>query len=231
MSSDELGKTAGKDLASDKTIYPKLLGLEKSRGFAEKLLSDAREQLFSGFDQEKAAWLLHLANYIAYRQNRGDGYSIDYCWFVSCNFVSSLRIIFEEYLNYLVIRLLDSWQLHKLCYEGRKYFIFNVLIDSRSSCSYLFQCLSRAINLFYVTISGSFYHECQCKFWFRDELVLEIVLLNMCFSDVLLLTAIGINVSLTAIYIYIYIYSWFQACRKLSEKVFSYSAIVNKLAI
>ncbi|EEE62920.1 hypothetical protein OsJ_17725 [Oryza sativa Japonica Group] len=66
MSSDELGKTAGKDLASDKTIYPKLLGLEKSRGFAEKLLSDAREQLFSGFDQEKAAPLLHLANYITY---------------------------------------------------------------------------------------------------------------------------------------------------------------------
>ncbi|XP_015694796.2 geranylgeranyl pyrophosphate synthase, chloroplastic/chromoplastic-like [Oryza brachyantha] len=67
-SSEELGKTAGKDLASDKTTYPKLLGLEKSREFAEKLLSDAREQLL-GFDQEKAAPLLHLANYIAYRQN------------------------------------------------------------------------------------------------------------------------------------------------------------------
>lgn len=67
-SSEELGKTAGKDLASDKTTYPKLLGLEKSREFAEKLLSDAREQL-SGFDQETAAPLLHLANYIAYRQN------------------------------------------------------------------------------------------------------------------------------------------------------------------
>ena len=81
-SSEELGKTAGKDLASDKTTYPKLLGLEKSREFAEKLLSDAREQL-SGFDQETAAPLLHLANYIAYRQNWGDGYSIDYCWFVT----------------------------------------------------------------------------------------------------------------------------------------------------
>ncbi|KAL5199076.1 hypothetical protein ABZP36_002588 [Zizania latifolia] len=67
-SSEELGKTAGKDLASDKTTYPKLLGLEKSREFAERLLSDARGQL-SGFDKEKAAPLLHLANYIAYRQN------------------------------------------------------------------------------------------------------------------------------------------------------------------
>ncbi|VAH28489.1 unnamed protein product [Triticum turgidum subsp. durum] len=67
-SSEELGKTAGKDLASDKTTYPKLLGLEKSREFAEKLLSDAKEQL-ADFDEEKAAPLLYLANYIAYRQN------------------------------------------------------------------------------------------------------------------------------------------------------------------
>ncbi|CAD6223366.1 unnamed protein product [Miscanthus lutarioriparius] len=67
-SSEELGKTAGKDLASDKTTYPKLLGLDKSREFAEKLLSDAIEQL-DCFDKEKAAPLLHLANYIAHRQN------------------------------------------------------------------------------------------------------------------------------------------------------------------
>jgi len=67
-SSEELGKTAGKDLASDKTTYPKLLGLEKSREFAEELLSDAVEQL-ACFDKEKAAPLLHLANYIAHRQN------------------------------------------------------------------------------------------------------------------------------------------------------------------
>ena len=67
-SSEELGKTAGKDLASDKTTYPKLLGLVKSREFAEKLLSDAKEQL-ADFDKEKAAPLLYLANYIAYRQN------------------------------------------------------------------------------------------------------------------------------------------------------------------
>ncbi|XP_048551157.1 geranylgeranyl pyrophosphate synthase, chloroplastic-like [Triticum urartu] len=66
-SSEELGKTAGKDSASDKTTYPKLLGLEKSREFAENLLRDAKEQL-ADFDQDKAAPLLSLANYIAYRQ-------------------------------------------------------------------------------------------------------------------------------------------------------------------
>nr|APX64490.1 geranyl diphosphate synthase large subunit [Phalaenopsis bellina] len=67
-SSQELGKTAAKDLASNKTTYPKLLGLEKSREFADELLRDAKSQI-EGFDSLKAAPLLHLANYIAYRQN------------------------------------------------------------------------------------------------------------------------------------------------------------------
>ncbi|KAL2498418.1 Heterodimeric geranylgeranyl pyrophosphate synthase large subunit 1 [Abeliophyllum distichum] len=67
-SSQELGKTAGKDLVSDKMTYPKLLGIEKSREFAEKLNRDAREQL-AGFDPEKAAPLIALANYISYRNN------------------------------------------------------------------------------------------------------------------------------------------------------------------
>lgn len=67
-SSEELGKTAGKDLVADKTTYPKLLGIEKSREFAEKLNQDAKDQL-SGFDPNKAAPLIALADYIAYRQN------------------------------------------------------------------------------------------------------------------------------------------------------------------
>lgn len=67
-SSQELGKTAGKDLVADKVTYPRLLGIEKSIEFGEKLNRDAQEQL-AGFDQEKAAPLIALANYIAYRQN------------------------------------------------------------------------------------------------------------------------------------------------------------------
>lgn len=66
-SSQELGKTAAKDLASDKTTYPKLLGMEKSRELAEELLHDAKSQI-EGFDLLKAAPLLQLADYIAYRQ-------------------------------------------------------------------------------------------------------------------------------------------------------------------
>ncbi|KAG7579632.1 Polyprenyl synthetase [Arabidopsis thaliana x Arabidopsis arenosa] len=67
-SSEELGKTAGKDLIADKLTYPKLMGLEKSKDFAEKLLRDAQEQLH-GFDSNKVKPLLALANYIGKRQN------------------------------------------------------------------------------------------------------------------------------------------------------------------
>ncbi|KAG6412434.1 hypothetical protein SASPL_125112 [Salvia splendens] len=67
-SSAELGKTAGKDLVADKTTYPKLLGIEKSRELAEELNREAQEQL-SQFHPHKAAPLIALANYIAYRDN------------------------------------------------------------------------------------------------------------------------------------------------------------------
>ncbi|XP_058081213.1 geranylgeranyl pyrophosphate synthase, chloroplastic-like [Magnolia sinica] len=67
-SSDELGKTAGKDLTADKVTYPKLLGLERSKELAEELNQQAKDQLL-GFDSEKAAPLISLADYIAYRQN------------------------------------------------------------------------------------------------------------------------------------------------------------------
>ena len=64
-SSDVLGKTAGKDLAADKTTYPKLLGLEESRRRAEALVTDAKAVLApcSG----GAAPLLALADYITSR--------------------------------------------------------------------------------------------------------------------------------------------------------------------
>ncbi|KAI7747335.1 hypothetical protein M8C21_010397 [Ambrosia artemisiifolia] len=68
-SSEELGKTAGKDLLVDKTTYPKLLGLEKSRQFAEELLAEAKQQLEEFESQEAVAPLVALAEYIAYRQN------------------------------------------------------------------------------------------------------------------------------------------------------------------
>ncbi|KAL2498182.1 Heterodimeric geranylgeranyl pyrophosphate synthase large subunit 1 [Abeliophyllum distichum] len=67
-SSQELGKTPGKDLLADKTTYPKLIGIDKLREFTEKWSREAQEQL-AGFDPEKATPLIALANYIAYRDN------------------------------------------------------------------------------------------------------------------------------------------------------------------
>nr|WJL30505.1 GPPS [Vector pBbB2a-GPPS-LinS]WJL30512.1 GPPS [Vector pBbB2c-OA]WJL30559.1 GPPS [Vector pBbB2c-CBGA]WJL30566.1 GPPS [Vector pBbB2c-CBGA_J23100]WJL30573.1 GPPS [Vector pBbB2c-CBGA_J23105]WJL30580.1 GPPS [Vector pBbB2c-CBGA_J23116]WJL30587.1 GPPS [Vector pBbB2c-CBGA_J23119]WJL30594.1 GPPS [Vector pBbB2c-CBGA_J23150]WJL30600.1 GPPS [Vector pBbB2c-CBG]WJL30608.1 GPPS [Vector pBbB1c-CBGA]WJL30615.1 GPPS [Vector pBbB1c-CBGA_Ptrc]WJL30622.1 GPPS [Vector pBbB1c-CBGA_PlacUV5]WJL30628.1 GPPS [ len=67
-SSDELGKTAGKDLISDKATYPKLMGLEKAKEFSDELLNRAKGEL-SCFDPVKAAPLLGLADYVAFRQN------------------------------------------------------------------------------------------------------------------------------------------------------------------
>mmetsp|Transcript_8035 Transcript_8035/g.19880 ORF Transcript_8035/g.19880 Transcript_8035/m.19880 type:complete len:403 (+) Transcript_8035:51-1259(+) len=65
---EELGKTAGKDLASQKTTYPSLLGLEKSREVADELISSALSNL-SGFDYDKALPLLSLAKYIVSRKS------------------------------------------------------------------------------------------------------------------------------------------------------------------
>ncbi|KAK9115254.1 hypothetical protein Syun_022051 [Stephania yunnanensis] len=67
-SSEELGKTAGKDLKTKKATYPRLMGLEKAREFADKLVAQAKGEL-SHFDSSKAAPLHGLADYIAYRQN------------------------------------------------------------------------------------------------------------------------------------------------------------------
>ncbi|KAF4380645.1 hypothetical protein F8388_016999 [Cannabis sativa] len=44
-SSQELGKTAGKDLVADKVTYPRLMGIDKSREFAEQLNTEAKQHL------------------------------------------------------------------------------------------------------------------------------------------------------------------------------------------
>nr|QEY10179.1 barbata geranylgeranyl diphosphate synthase [Scutellaria barbata] len=65
-SSEELGKTAGKDMVAGKATYPKVVGMEKSREMAEELKREAEEQLL-GFDPIKAAPFIALLNFIAYR--------------------------------------------------------------------------------------------------------------------------------------------------------------------
>jgi len=66
-STEDLGKTAGKDLDADKTTYPKLLGLDRSKEVAQELVDEAKDAL-SEFG-ERAAPLLGLADYIIARKN------------------------------------------------------------------------------------------------------------------------------------------------------------------
>jgi len=66
-SSEELGKTAGKDENTDKTTYPKLLGLDGAREEAERLVAEAKKSL-EPFG-EKATPLLALADFIIDRKN------------------------------------------------------------------------------------------------------------------------------------------------------------------
>nr|AKU77011.1 geranylgeranyl diphosphate synthase [Tripterygium wilfordii] len=68
QSTAELGKTAGKDLTSDKATFPKLMGIENARNFARKLVDQAVAEL-AHFDAARADPLHHLAHFIVDRQN------------------------------------------------------------------------------------------------------------------------------------------------------------------
>ena len=65
--SEQLGKTAGKDENTDKTTYVKLLGLEGSKKEAARVIAEAKGALakYGG----KAAPLLGLADFIIGRKN------------------------------------------------------------------------------------------------------------------------------------------------------------------
>jgi geranylgeranyl diphosphate synthase type II len=66
-SSEDLGKTAGKDEATDKTTYVKLLGLEESKRYARELIDGAKGCLAPFGD--RAAPLLAIADFIVDRKN------------------------------------------------------------------------------------------------------------------------------------------------------------------
>ena len=67
QSTAELGKTAGKDENTDKTTYPKLLGLDGARAEAERLIGKAKQALEPFGD--RAIPLLALADFIIDRKN------------------------------------------------------------------------------------------------------------------------------------------------------------------
>jgi len=67
QSTEELGKTAGKDEDTDKATFPRLLGLEGSRKEAERLTALAKESLVPFGDRAKP--LLAIADFIINRSN------------------------------------------------------------------------------------------------------------------------------------------------------------------
>jgi geranylgeranyl diphosphate synthase type II len=66
-SSASLGKTAGKDQAQQKTTYPALYGLEKSRGIAAELETKALREL--DFYGERGIRLRQVAQFLVARRN------------------------------------------------------------------------------------------------------------------------------------------------------------------
>ena len=67
QTTEQLGKTAGKDVAADKATYPAIVGLKKSERIAEELTGKAFAALkpFKG----KAVALEAMADYLLKRKN------------------------------------------------------------------------------------------------------------------------------------------------------------------
>jgi geranylgeranyl diphosphate synthase, type II len=64
---EELGKSAGKDLTAEKLTYPKLWGIDESRRQADSLVAEAKEIVMAY--GEKALPLAAIADYITARKN------------------------------------------------------------------------------------------------------------------------------------------------------------------
>ncbi|MEO0986298.1 MAG: geranylgeranyl diphosphate synthase CrtE [Cyanobacteria bacterium J06639_14] len=64
--SEELGKSAGKDVQAQKATYPSLWGIEESRRQAQQLVAEAKDEVFNCFGQ-KAQPLLAIADFIVAR--------------------------------------------------------------------------------------------------------------------------------------------------------------------
>ena len=64
---EELGKTAGKDLQAQKATYPSLLGIEESKHQAQKLITEAKAELVSF--GERAIPLMAIADFVIARNH------------------------------------------------------------------------------------------------------------------------------------------------------------------
>lgn len=65
---EKIGKPVGSDLELEKTTYPSLYGMEKSKELLKECILEAKEALKIFKDKEKINIFLELADYIGYRE-------------------------------------------------------------------------------------------------------------------------------------------------------------------
>ncbi|MGL4954493.1 MAG: polyprenyl synthetase family protein, partial [Cetobacterium sp.] len=65
---EKIGKPVGSDLELEKTTYPSIFGLEKSKEILKEVVQNAKKAL-EVFEKEKITMFIELADYIAFREN------------------------------------------------------------------------------------------------------------------------------------------------------------------
>lgn len=65
---EKIGKPVGSDLELEKTTYPSIFGLEKSKEILKEVVQNAKKAL-GVFEKEKITMFIELADYIAFREN------------------------------------------------------------------------------------------------------------------------------------------------------------------
>jgi len=103
QSSEQLGKTAGKDTASDKATYPALFGVDESIRRADELIAKANEAL-KPFGN-RADTLKELANFLVQRKK--------VAWAVFNQTVCALRFFYHHILH-------RDWMIEHIPYPRRQ---------------------------------------------------------------------------------------------------------------
>jgi len=65
---EKIGKPVGSDLELEKTTYPSIFGIEKSKQILKDVVEEAKNSL-GVFQKERVRMFVELADYIAFREN------------------------------------------------------------------------------------------------------------------------------------------------------------------
>lgn len=66
---ETLGKPIGSDAELNKSTYPSLIGLDKSKKLLQEIVDEAKNIIKENFSEEKGKMLIELTDYIAFRKN------------------------------------------------------------------------------------------------------------------------------------------------------------------